>query len=164
MQNCLRSKHLFLHEKNNWQNYMWVSLNSSYVHTLVYFVKTLQNDLWTRKSANPLWPAACRFFTMFSTAVYNQEWLLLQTFYVLNKENILQNPLFIIKFMVSIFVITHIRNMRVHYPVAKITLLSMKCFEKAIKRPFCAVPDCLSCLCPKLQVANCTFNQSPCYF
>ena len=53
--------------------------------------------------------------------------------------------------------------MRVHYPVAHLTLLSMKCFEKAIKQPFCAVPDCLSCLCPKLQEANCTFNQSPCF-
>ena len=34
----------------------------------------------------PLKAAACIFFSLFFTVFYNQEWLILQTIYALNKE------------------------------------------------------------------------------
>ena len=37
----------------------------------------------------PLYAAACIFLTLFYIAVYDQEWLILQTIYVLNKEILL---------------------------------------------------------------------------
>ena len=45
----------------------------------------------------PLYAAACILFTPFITAAYNQEWLIFNTIWVLNKKILQKNPRFIKK-------------------------------------------------------------------